>query len=212
MIREIIFDMDGTIVNSEAINLKSINVAMDKFDLPPVLEKDYELAFSMKGEEALAYLGVPKEILREVRDTWFLEARKIRHESGIFPGLLEVIEGLHQQGYKMGIITSRHSRDLDFDVKRLDLGKYFKTLVASDQVENPKPSRDSMDLYLEESGANLEEIFFIGDSPHDSDFAKNCGIPFGLALWGANDKDIRADIKFSQPSEILDYLGELKNK
>lgn len=209
MIRDVIFDMDGTLVDSASINLRSVNSALAIHGLDQASEEAYRLAFSMKGEEALRYLGVPEDLVGPVRDTWFREIRKIRHESQLFPGLWDLAARLKGAGFQLGIITSRHSSELDFDVERLGLDRVFSTFVAADMVARPKPSRDSMDLYLARSGARLDQVFYIGDSLHDRDFAKNCGIPFGLALWGAQDKTLGADVAFSNAGEIWEYFSDL---
>lgn len=208
MIRTIIFDMDGTMVNSKEANLKSLNKSIEKYNYPPISADDYEIAYSMSGRDVLSYFGVSDNDLDKMKEDWTVEMDKIREDALLFEGIEETLKELKARGYKLGVITSRESAGALKDIKRFNLSHYFEEIVTVSDIDNPKPHRDSLDLYISKTGEDIEKIIYVGDSIHDSDFAKNANIPFVLGLWGAVNPDVDATVKLEDPRDLLRYIED----
>lgn len=206
MIKTVIFDMDGTMVDSKQINLESLNKVLVYLGKNESTIDEYNIAYSMTSGDTFKYYGICKKNIDLAIEMWTNELEPMRGKSELFPGILNLIRELNVRGYNLGIITSRFYFEAIVDIERFDLFQYFDEIITVSDVENAKPHTDSLDEYIKRTGANADEILYLGDSEHDSTFSKNADIFFGLALWGTSDKNIEATVKFEDPFELLDYL------
>ncbi|MGM9532575.1 HAD family hydrolase [Intestinibacter sp.] len=184
MYKVVAFDLDGTLLNSEIINLKS---------LQKCLAIHYNISVSM--EELLKLTGTSaKEIFekygisdyKSAQVKWISEFDKIIDEVEIFDGLLDLLVKLKGLGIKLAIVTSRKRHELDKLISLFKLGDYFDYTVSIDDTKNPKPSAEPLKKLMELADCTNREILFIGDSTADIKCAENNNTEFGLALWGAN--------------------------
>ncbi|MGN1033935.1 MAG: HAD family hydrolase, partial [Intestinibacter sp.] len=184
MYNVVAFDLDGTLLNSEPINLKSLQKCLDIY---------YNISVSI--DELLKFTGIPaKEIFEKygISDyktsqiKWIYEFDKIIDEVEVFDGLLDVIAELKNLGIKLAIVTSRKRHELDKLMSNFNLENYFDYTVSIDDTKNPKPSAEPLQKLMELANCTNKEILFIGDSSADIKCAENNGTKFGLALWGAN--------------------------
>ena len=116
-----------------------------------------------------------------------------------------VLQSLKAKGFTLRIVTSRTTAEYESeDISNLDIKKFFDIVVLADHVEKPEPSPLPMYKYIELTGADKEEILFIGDSVYDMECAKSSGVGFGLALWGCKNPEImQANYRFVEPFDII---------
>lgn len=205
MYNVVAFDLDGTLLNSETINLKSLQTCLDIY---------YNISVSM--EELISFTGTSaKDILehygisnyKEAQVRWIYEFDKIMDQVRLFDGVLDLLVKLKNLGVKLAIVTSRKRHELDKLVSNFNLENYFNYTVSIDDTENPKPSAEPLQKLMELANCTDKEILFIGDSSSDIRCAKNNDTKFGLALWGADPflaKD--CDIILSTPDDVYDII------
>ncbi|MDO5038016.1 MAG: HAD family hydrolase [Tissierellia bacterium] len=208
MIKAVIFDLDGTLVDSKPVNFLTFNRTLEAFGLSRIDEKTHSLAFCMPARASLAHFGIREEDLDGALDFWMGLLQEHASMSQLFPGIEALIGVLRERGYGLGVITSRRKKSVLRDLKRFGLIDLFDPIVSVDDVKAPKPHRDSLDVYLERAQLKEEEVIYLGDSHSDSDFALEGGIPFALALWGTLDPDLKATVKLKEPADLLVYLED----
>ncbi|MDY4575939.1 MAG: HAD family hydrolase [Intestinibacter sp.] len=184
MYRVVAFDLDGTLLNSEIINLKSLQKCLDIY---------YNISVSM--EELLELTGKSAKDIFEnygisdyktAQERWISGFDKIIDQIEVFDGLLDILTELKNLGMKLAIVTSRKRHELDKLVSYFNLGDYFDYTVSIDDTKNPKPSAEPLKKLMKLADCTNKEILFIGDSYTDIKCAENNDTEFGLALWGAN--------------------------
>ncbi len=206
MINTVIFDVDGTLLDTEHAVLSALQDTL--VELKGEKPEFPELAFAMglPGDATLRQLGVGDVDAGNV--LWNKNILKHFHTISLFDGIEDVVKDLHARGYRLGIITSKDRREFQQDFVPFGLAGYFDTVICVDDAARPKPFSDPMLKYLERSGTKKEEAVYIGDTVNDMLCAADAKVKFGLAAWGCRSLEgIRADYYFDSPGDILHHLN-----
>ena len=127
-------------------------------------------------------LNITEKQLKEINKEW--EITYSKYKIDCFKGIKEAVKELYENNYILAIITSRTMSEFEELNKILEEVKNcFQLIVTSDLVENPKPSKDSMDYLIKEINCTEKDIIYIGDSLIDEEFAKNSNCTFIPAVW-----------------------------
>jgi pyrophosphatase PpaX len=121
-------------------------------------------------------------------------------------GMLDVLERLHGEGRRLGIVTAKRRASVELAFARLPLRDYFEVVVGSEDTERHKPSPDPILHALERLGADPGSAAYVGDSPFDIAAARAAGLPAIGVTWGGIHDLTDADVLVSTPEELLDAL------
>ncbi len=184
MIQALVFDLDGTLVDTR----HHVDMLRDAYSAafphrPPRPYSDYIKCYSMTVPELFRFLELDPG---QARRYWELYL-SLEPEGGarLFPGAAAVLKEAKGRGLLLGINTSRAREDLE--VTRRELGEayqLFDYIVTATDVENPKPAADPLRLFCRLSALRPEEVLYIGDGRVDSACAQAAGCPFAAAGWG----------------------------
>jgi pyrophosphatase PpaX len=205
----VLFDFDGTVVDSGAMILASFRHATKT-----VLERD------LTDTELLAAVGTPlREQMRsfdaeradELVEVYRAHNEPLHDELQPCDGILEVLRHLKDEGRRLGIVTAKRGATVELAFAVVPLREYFDVVVAAGDVERHKPDPDPLLLALERLGAEPEEAVYVGDSPFDVAAAKAAGMHSIAVTWGGiyGEEALRAeepDTVVSTPRELLDVL------
>lgn len=212
MIKSLIYDLDGTLVNSRPGNFISFNRALEEFGLSPISQEAHAKAFAMPARDSLIHFGISEDQVDEALDFWMdLLHHDPAYSHTLFDGIKDLVEEARERGLHQGVITSRRKDSAHRELERLGLAEDLDPVVTVNHVKNPKPHRDSLDCYLDKTGFKEEEVIYLGDSASDSAFALGAGIDFALALWGTSDPDLPASVRLKEPLDLLEYLDMKKD-
>lgn len=206
MYKYIIFDVDGTLLNTEKALLSSLQKVVRED-----LGKDYspeELTFALgiPGEITLRKLGI--KTLVESNKKWLEYVEDFREQMKIFDGMEDTLVALRNKGIPMGVVTSKTKGEWKTDSTHFDLEKHFNFIVCADDTCKYKPEPEPMLKFIEVSGVKPSEAIYIGDTIYDMKCANGAGVDFALALWGAKSKEgINAKYELQKPGDILDIIG-----
>ena len=192
MITTIVWDMDGTVLNTLIDLRDSVNYVLRKYNMPEHTIEEYRRYFGSGIRYALECAvieGTPSETIDEMLPI-FKEHYDIHCLDNTCPydGILDAMKKLKEKGYKMAIVSNK----IDSAVKELN-EKFFKEYVDVAIGETPgtkrKPAPDMVEQALKELGSSKEESIYIGDSEVDLQTAKNSNLPCISVLWGFRDRD-----------------------
>ena len=179
----IIFDCDGTLVNSLANAMISFNYALDKVGeapRPPEVIKKYfgasadRILLNVLGDEAKAMKAFEFYLDRQ---------SELALTTELHDGIRELLDLLEEKDIPIAIVTGRHERDLDLVLKPHRLADYFITLVADNHLPHSKPAPDGILLAAERMGLEPAQTFYVGDSIVDVQAAHAAGSVSVAALW-----------------------------
>lgn len=210
MLKAIIFDMDGVIIDSEPQHARAalqvflrhganVDISYPKSFIGSSTEK--------MAEDAVKSLGITiskDELLQELNK----EKKAILKTEGyvVLPGVIELIKHLYQKGVKLAIASSSNPSEIEHVVKTLGIKKYFSKLVSSVHVEHPKPAPDCFTLALKELGVNAKETMIVEDSCYGVEAAKAAGITcVGYVNPNSNNQDLSAADVLLESFENIDY-------
>nr|WP_229263743.1 HAD family hydrolase [Cohnella cholangitidis] len=200
--KTILFDVDGTLINTETAVLGSLQkMLLLEYDKSYSFE---ELAFvlGIPGSRSLPQLGI--QDVDRANELWNMYMRQFEDTIHVYPGIQETMEQLSSRGVQVGIVTSKTRTELTDDFEPFGLMKYLSIVVCADDTELHKPNPEPILKFLEKSKADPSKSIYIGDTIYDSQCARDAGVSFGLAVWGANPANkIPAQYYLNHPNEII---------
>lgn len=205
MYKYIIFDIDGTLLDTEFAVLTSLQKL--------VLE---ELNKHMSFEELRFALGIPGEVTLEklkisnvsaCNNKWNEYINDNFQQVKVFDKIEEALAALSKMGISMGIVTSKTKEEFQNDFVHFGLDQYFELVVCADDTEKHKPNPEPILKLIEQAGIDNSKAIYIGDTKYDMECAYSAGIDFALALWGAKSSNgITANYILEDPKQILELV------
>ena len=201
--RHFIFDIDGTLINTEKAIIKGLQELLLEVKGVPYEPEQLYFCLGIPGPITLKQLGVEGD-LTAVLKKWDAYYCKHGGDVTIYPDIPEVLKKLKENGISLGVITSKNQEEYDYDMIRLGLADYFSITVTATDTSEHKPDPAPMLFYLEKAGILPEQAVYIGDSIYDMKCAEGAGVPRALALWGCrNPEEITAFYWLSRPISML---------
>lgn len=213
--KKIIFDFDGTLVNSNEAVIASLNATFEfkgempdyTDDIEPILGKPLEIQighFDLENlEEGLAYY---RNYYKEIRE----------EKTFAYEGVEPLLRILKQRGYKMGILSNKGPEGLSHGLDKFGYGSYFDIVVSKDDVVEKKPHPACFKPILEAMGDQLSDYIIVGDSTSDIELGQNLGIPSILVKWSLLPIEAfshaEPDYIMDTPLEFLNILKVLEEK
>ena len=202
----VLFDLDGTVVDSGAIILASMRHATRE-----VLGRDYsdeELmqAVGGPGLEAQMHALAPEHVERLV-DVYRAHNIPLHDELEACLGMEDVLVRLREDGRRLGVVTAKRRDTAQLAFDRVGLGHFFETVVGGDETERHKPDPEPLLLAAERLGADPAETAYVGDSPFDIRAAKAAGMHAIAVTWGRIHD--RSRLEQEEPDAVVDDAEEL---
>ena len=180
MIQAVIFDVDGTIVDSRHLIVPFYNWLFTHVGLPPVDESDseaVEICMSQPDEAVFAHFAPdPADRKRMYEVLYSLDPVDFIDDLRLEPHALDVLTALRPH-YRLGIATNRGS-DMDALVRHFGFDEYVEVVVTARDVEKPKPSPDMLLLAAERLGIPPGAALYVGDTVTDGQAAEAAGMAF----------------------------------
>lgn len=207
--KAVIFDMDGTILNTLEDLKNATNYSLRQFGMP---ERSLEEVRMFVGNgirklvERAVPAGTPKEKIDQILDV-FLEYYEIHSADNTspYPGILELVEKLKKSGIKTAVSTNKA------DVPAQELGReyfngIFDLIVGQQDGLKVKPAPDSVNKILSILDIQKKDAIYIGDSDVDVQTAKNSGLDFIGVSWGFRGREF---LEKNGAKNIVDNANEI---
>lgn len=207
----VIFDMDGTLINSALDITISINhVRAHLYTLPP-LDEQYVIDAINAHERNLSMLFYNKEHYEADAKSLFEEHYYDQCIQNVHPynEIRETLEQLQRHGCSMSVATNAPSTFAVRMLSHLELSPFFSSIIGADNVELPKPHPQMIELLLDHHGYNPIEdsAWMIGDNSKDMLAGNSASINTIFAAWGFSSSGLGEKVAFS-PSEISNFILE----
>ena len=211
MINSVIFDLDGTLLNSLDDLADSTNYTLSTAGYPE-RTRDEVRRFVGNGIYKLIERAVPtgtdKAEIDKCFDIFCRNYKKnMANKTKPYPGITDMLKTLYENGFKLAIVTNK----ADFAAQELCgemFGDYVKTVVGSVKERRNKPYPDNVLFAMDKMGAEKSETVYVGDSEVDVETAKNSGLSVIAVLWGYRDIDV---LKKAGAEKTAKNAEELKN-
>lgn len=215
MIKTVLFDLDGTLLNTLTDLSNSVNYALSSHHLPQRTELEVR-SFLGNGIHNLIEKSVPENTPSELLEDVFQSFKSYYLQHGLdstapYPGIISLLKALQQKSVKMAIISNK----VDTAVQQLNK-KFFSDYIGIAIGEKPqirrKPAPDSVLLAIKALDANPATTLYVGDSEVDYETAHSAGIRCALVIWGFRDRldleALHADYYVNSPHELMAVISE----
>ncbi len=189
----VLFDLDGTLLDTAPDFTTSINQMLKRHQRPALTENDIRATITHGSAGLLSHAfqcnenDANFETLRaEFLDIYFTQ---LAEKSCLFPGLATLLEVLDQRDIPWGIVTNKPRRFTQAILERLDLQSAPQSVVCPDDVEHNKPHPEPVLLACEQLGVSPRHTVFIGDHLRDIESGRNAGTTTIAAAYGYIDTD-----------------------
>ena len=204
----VLFDLDGTVIDSGAIILASMRHAAETVVGGDYTDEQLMAAVGGPGLEAQMVALDPNRVEELVRV--YREHNEPLHDTlEACAGMDVVLDELKDRGHRLGIVTAKRRATVDLAFARIPIEHLFETVVGGDETERHKPDPQPLQLALERLGARAEDAAYVGDSPFDMQAAKAAGLYAIGVSWGrihTADKLGDADVVIHRAEELLELV------
>ncbi|MDX1808803.1 MAG: HAD family hydrolase [Sulfurospirillaceae bacterium] len=209
MIRSIIFDMDGTLLDSSFAMTCTVNHIRESLGLEPI-SKEYlefhinqpDIDLPMKFYGVKEYTQAHHELFRK----HYIQNSNLYVQP--YVGARELLQFLKNKNITLSIATNASDFFAKHMLANCDMLDYFDFIVGANNVKNRKPEPDMFHHIIENSSIDTKQSIVIGDSIKDELAAKNADIEFLFADWGYGTSDT-AKIKIQNIDKLRDYLQDI---
>lgn len=188
----VIFDMDGTILDTLEDLTDTVNFALGKHDMPLRTIEEVR-RFVGNGIRRLLELAVPdgennpefEQIFADFKEYY---AAHCNDKTKVYPGILDLMDQLNTAGYKMAIVSNKVDPAVK-ELQKIYFGAQIEVAIGEKEGIAKKPAPDTVYQALKELGESKEHAIYVGDSEVDLATAVNSGLPCISVSWGFRDVD-----------------------
>lgn len=198
----IVFDWDGTLMDSAGAIVSAIIAACQDLDLPVPTEARARHVIGLGLHDALAHAvpDLPEHHYPRMVERYRHHFLSADHELSLFPGAFDMIEWLAGEGRMLAVATGKSRTGLDRALAHTGLGSFFHSTRCADECFS-KPHPAMLEEIMAELGVAPARVLMVGDTTHDLHMARNAGVA-GLAVsFGAHP---RAELEAAEAIDIVD--------
>ncbi|MNH90425.1 Pyrophosphatase PpaX [compost metagenome] len=207
MIETVLFDLDGTIVNTNELIITSFLHVMDKhYPEPPFTREQIIPHMGLTLEQQLRQFTGREDVAELVTD--YRAYNMLHHDALVreFPNVHKVISRLHEKGITLGVVTTKMRPSTILALETFDLMKFMKEIVTLNDVENPKPHPEPVLTAIQRLNADPKTTLMVGDSPADLQSARAAGVRSAAVAWSLKGAEV---LKKYDPDYILNDMTDL---
>ena len=206
----VIFDMDGTLIDSKKDITISINYIRElHHNLPPLSEAFVVECINMEVRDLPKLFYETDTYLQKDRDVFEVHyAKQCIQNPYLYEGVRELLASLVQNGVKLSVATNAPTQFAKRMLAHLGVEELFDVIIGADKVKNSKPDPMMLRVILEHYNYDdaKDKAWMVGDNSKDMLSADNAGIDSMFATWGFSPKsDYRVIV--NHPKEIISIVG-----
>ncbi|HEX5005108.1 MAG TPA: HAD-IA family hydrolase [Gemmatimonadales bacterium] len=206
-IATVLFDLDGTLIDSIRLIIDSYHHTLEVHGIPPRTDREW---LDGIGTPLRVQFGewAHDEARMEAMIATYRDYNIFHHDSRVtvYPGVVEMIAAVRGRGCRTGIVTSKNRVGAFRGLRLAGLEAAMDVVIGADDVTHPKPHREPIDRAVELLGANAASTIYVGDSVHDMHAGRHAGVRTAAVLWGPFG---RADLEGAAPDHWLEHPSEL---
>lgn len=210
MITQVIFDLDGTLINSLGVFIKVGNQIAEKYGYPPFSEERIKELMMLPIKKRIEVLKIPKYKLPILGIEALNSFKEYVAEVELVIGVREMLECLHKQGYRLSIVSLNSLENINAFLEK-------NQLMHFDNIQSCRGLFDkhiTINKLISKIGVKKDEVIYVGDECRDVEACKKVGIKVISVLWGFDSKELleeaEPDFIISDPNEISEIIMNIK--
>lgn len=218
--KTVIFDLDGTLADTSGDLIAAANACFRDMGHAELLDETADALVGFHGGRAMLKLGYTRlgvpfdetDIDREYPKLIQHYTENIHVKTVLYPGVLETIDVLRADGYRLGICTNKPHQQTEVLLDSLGVTELFDAMIAADTLAERKPHPLPYRTCVERAGGAVEHSILIGDTITDVNTARAVGVPIVLVAFGPEGDAIsrlEPDAMLASYSDLPALAGEL---
>ncbi|MFG6148034.1 pyrophosphatase PpaX [Halobacillus sp. B23F22_1] len=209
-IKTILFDLDGTLIDTNELIIASFTHTVKQYAARPYTR-----------EEILNFIGPPlRDSLAKVNAgqveamvTTYREHNVANHDQFVtaYDGVVNTIKELKSEGYRLGIVTTKMRHTVQMGLELTGLDGLFEVVVTLDDVKHAKPDPEPVLKAMNQLNGLPEQTLMVGDNTHDIEGGKNAGTLTAGVAWTIKGREVleelEPDFMLSHMNDLLDIVG-----
>ena len=184
----VIFDMDGTLVNSSITIANAINYVRENIGLEPM---DRDIILSKVNDNTInpSQVFYHTKQFEKDQERYFSQYYTRNHakELALYDGINELLIELKSNGFKLAVATNAYRSSTLESLSHFKILELFDTIACADDVKRPKPQPNMLFKILKDLNIKVEDSIFIGDGERDEQAGKKAGMDYIMVDWGFSD-------------------------
>ncbi|MDD5317615.1 MAG: HAD family hydrolase [Candidatus ainarchaeum sp.] len=175
-IKTVIFDWDGTLVDTARLSYGIYRHLFKIYGIPDVPWKKFREEFTADYHEYYAKKGIPRSEFENADRVWLRMYNDAEKEIRLVPGAKKLLFALHRKGIRMGIVSNGSGVRIRKEIRERGISKMFKIVVTADEIPDFKPSPKGIVYALGAMRAKPSEAMYVGDMVEDVIAGKRAGV------------------------------------
>jgi pyrophosphatase PpaX len=205
----ILFDLDGTLIDSIELILGSARHAFTGFAGQAPTDEEWRAGIGRRLQTVLREYAPDDAEADRLFQRY--RAYQLEHHDRLiraYDGIVELVEWLASTGHPMALVTSKSDWMAEKALVHVELDRLIPTIVGCDTCVNHKPHPEPVERALALLGVGADSALFVGDSPHDVESGRAAGVMTVGVAWGAFT---RAELERSGADVVIDRVDELRS-
>jgi HAD superfamily hydrolase (TIGR01509 family) len=202
-IKTLLFDWDGTLVDSARLGLAAFEKTFDELGVP-FAHAVYEAKYSPNWYSTYEALGLPKEHWTVADEIW------IRHYgeqcAPLIEGVGETLLTLRGKGYQLAVVTSGSRSRVSREVEQSVLRDAFAVVICNEDIVGKKPHPEGLERGIHAMGVSASQCAYVGDAPEDIEMGRRANV---MTIGVRSDYPSSSRILSAKPDLYLERLAEL---
>jgi pyrophosphatase PpaX len=207
----IVFDMDGTLTQTNQLIYDSFNYIAQKYAGRTYSIPEITAMFGPPEEDALLAIVQPEQIDAVMKD--YLTFYRAHHNqlAQIYPGMESILRSIKESGKMLALFTGKGTHTTTITLQEFHIDKYFDYVVTGNDVLKHKPSSEGLFKIMIHFTLQPDEMLMVGDSVSDAKAAHEAGIKIAAVMWDSYAKEkvlqMNSDFVFHDIKEFQDWLN-----
>jgi phosphoglycolate phosphatase len=206
LIRGIIFDFDGTLIDSYEAIAESLNHVRSTFELSPLPMEEIKGMVGHGLEQLIDRAVGPDRIEEGVKLFRQSYATLCERKTSILPQVKETLDELDRRGYRMAIATNKPSYFARDILRALEIEHLFAEVLGPNDVQRPKPDPEMLESIMMRVGLSPDEVVYIGDMLIDIEVARRAGVAAYAIPTGSASRE---SLLQGRPDRVLHRFSDL---
>lgn len=202
-IKALLFDWDGTLVDSAHLGLAAFEKTFSELGVVFAHEV-YEAKYSPNWYSTYEALGLPKNLWQTADDLWMQHYGE--QSAPLIDGVGETLLALHTKGYQLGVVTSGSRSRVDREVQQSVLKDSFSIIICNEDIVNKKPDPEGLLLAMRAINVDPSQCAYVGDAPEDVEMGRRGNV---MTVGVRSTYPSSARVPTANPDLYLERITEL---